>query len=489
MWLYCSSSLSGATHDTAFADPSVLTGEKSRTRAASSTGKLVPVPDAYTPPRIGSNSPRGGALGLLPEFSRDALGLFSRCARDYGDFVRMRLGPMRVVLVSHPQLVEDVLVTRSHDFRKNLAPRLQSALGNGLLISEGDFWLRQRRLMQPAFHRQQIDRMAATMVATVSRALDEWKVGETRDIYQELLEVSLQIVARTLFGTDPAPHMPVIRRSSQIMTEHLRSRLFSLMMLVPDWMPTPGNLRYAGAVRDLDTLVYELISERRATCEGPADDLLGLLLAARDEVGQPLTDRQVRDEVLTIMSAGYETTALTLAWAWVLLSRNPVQRARLRTEIAAVLVDRRASATDVAALDYTRHIVAETLRLYPSAWAIVRQAARDTRIGGQFVAAGTTVLISLWVLHRDPRFFEDPDIFRPERWADGLAQRLPRFAYMPFGGGQRTCMGSAFAQVETVLLLATIAQRFNISLVEREQLVPVPVLTLQPSRSAEVLLS
>jgi cytochrome P450 len=429
--------------------------------------------------------PPGGGLGLLRELNRDALGMLTRCARDYGDLVPLRLGLKRIVLISHPRLVEEVLVTRSHDFRKNLAPRLRSSLGNGLLVSEGDFWLRQRRLMQPAFHRQRIDAMAAVMVSTVSECLDRWRTGERHDIYREMMDVSLQIVARTLFGTDVTAEMPIIRRSSRIMTEHLRSRLFTPMMLVPDGVPTPGNRRHAAAVRDLDGLIYRLIAERRRV--GTGEDLLGMLLAARDATGRPLSDRQVRDEVLTVMSAGYDTTALALTWAWVLLARTPVMAARMRAEIDAVLGDRPASAADVSRLHYVGQVVAETLRLYPSAWAIMREAARDTSLGGQRISGGTTVLLSLWVLHRDPRWFDEPEVFRPERWSDGFAQRLPRFAYLPFGGGQHACLGSPFAQLEITLLLATIAQRFHVEVVEHEgPLEPVPVLTLQPNRTVGV---
>jgi cytochrome P450 len=267
------------------------------------------------------------------------------------------------------------------------------------------------------------------------------------------------------------------------MTAHLRSRLFSLMMLLPDSVPTPGNRRYAAAVRNLDTLVYRLIAERRAASRDGDDDLLGLLLAARDDHGRGMTDRQLRDEVLTIMSAGYGTTALALTWAWVLLARYPSTASRLRAEIGAVLGGRPPTAEDVPRLPYTKQVIAETLRLYPSAWAIGREAVRDTHIGGQRVRMRTTVLLSPWVLHRDPRFFDEPDAFRPARWADGLAERLPRFAYVPFGGGQRRCIGSGFAQLELTLLLATIAQRFRIELAEPTRPVePVPVLTLLPCR-------
>jgi cytochrome P450 len=303
--------------------------------------------------------------------------------------------------------------------------------------------------------------------------------------------VTLQIVARTLFGTDVTQDLVCIRRSSVVMTAHLRSRLFSLMMLLPDSVPTPGNLRYAVAVRALDRLVYRLIDERRAAArDGEAgENLLAMLLGARDDAGRGMTDRQLRDEVLTVMSAGYDTTALALTWAWVLLSQHSSAQARVWAEVDAVLAGRAPTAADAARLSYVEQVVAETLRLYPSAWAIGREAAHDTHIGGQRVSKGTTVLLSPWVLHRDPRFFDEPDAFRPERWADGLAQRLPRFAYVPFGGGQRACIGSAFAKLELRLLLAAIAQRFRVELAEPGRpLEARPVLTLQPRSSVLVRL-
>jgi len=443
------------------------------------------------PARIGTQRPRDGLLGLLPELSRNALGLLTRCSRDYGDFVRMRIGLTHVVLISHPDLVEEVLVTRHRDFRKNLGTRrLRSALGNGLLVSEGDYWLRQRRLMQPAFHRQRVDGMAETMVSTASKALDTWHAGDRRDIYDEMTEITLPIAARTLFGTDVSQDLPRIRRSSQIMSAHIRSRLFSLMMLLPDSVPTPGNRRYAAAVGALDTLVYRLIAQRRAAPGPEENDLLAMLLAVRDDAGRGMTDRQLRDEVLTVMSASYDTTALALTWAWVLLAQNPVAERHMAAEIDAVLGRRVPSAADVPHLKYVEQVVEETLRLYPSAWVIGREAVHDTQIGGQSVSKHTTVLISPWVLHRDPRFFAEPETFCPERWADGLAQRLPRFAYVPFGGGQRACIGSGFALLEIALVLSTVAQRFRIQLAEPARIVePLPVLTLQPRERIQVVLS
>ena len=440
--------------------------------------------------RIAHDAPPHGLLGLLPELSRDALGLLTRCARDHGDFVRVRLGLSRAVLLGHPDLVEEVLVTRNHDFRKNLgARRLGSLLGNGLVLSEGDFWLRQRRLMQPAFHRQRIGAMADTMVGCALATVAGWRAGEIRDVAREMTELTMQIVGRTLFGTDVGEDLRRIRDSSQAITQHFRSRLFTLMILVPDSIPTPGNMRYGRAVRDLERLVYRITTERRASGRH-GDDLLGMLLSACDDDGRGMTDRQLRDEVMTLLLAGHDTTALALTWAWVLLAQHPDVEARLHAEIDAAVGRRAPTAADVARLSYVEQVVNETLRLYPTAWVIGREAVRDTHIGGQPVARGTTVLMSPWVIQRDPRFYDAPDEFRPERWSDGLAGRLPRYAYVPFGAGQRVCIGSGFAQLEATLLLTTLAQRFRLELADPAQPIePLPVVTLRARRPVLMKLS
>jgi cytochrome P450 len=435
---------------------------------------------SYPPPSIGTAAPKSGVLGQLPELGRDALGLLSRVTRDYGDLVTIRLGLTRTVVVGHPDLIEEVLVTRNHDYRKSESTRrLGSLLGRGLLLSEGDFWLRQRRLMQPAFHRQRLARMADAMIDSAADMVSNWRDGDVRAINMEMMELTLRIVGRTLFGTDVGEDLERIRRSTYVLSEHFRSRLYSLMILMPDSVPTPGNRRYQAALRDLDALVYRIVGERRRSGE-PGGDLLGLLLSASDENGHAMDDRQLRDEVMTLLLAGHDTTALALTWAFVLLAQNPSAAEPLFTEIDAVLGDRRAEPADARALPYTDRVITETLRLYPTAWAIGREALRDTSIGGQRVPRGTTVLMVPWVVHRDPRFFASPDEFRPDRWASGLAEALPRFAYMPFGGGQRVCIGSAFAQLEATLLLATISQRFRLALANPTETVePWPVVTLR----------
>ena len=419
-------------------------------------------------------------LGLLPDLARDALGLLTRVTRDYGDLVRIRLGLTPAIVVGHPDLAGEVLVTRNHDYRKgDAARRLGSLLGKGLLLSEGDVWLRQRRLMQPAFHRQRLAQMADAMIDSAVDLANGWQDNEVRAINLEMQELTLRIVGRTLFGTDVGEDLDRIRHATVVLGEHFRSRLYTLLTLLPDNVPTPGNLRYQTAVRDLDALVYRIIGERRAT-DASSEDLLGMLLSARDDAGQGMNDRQLRDEVMTLLLAGHDTTALALTWAFVLLAQSATARDRLEAEVEAVVTDCRLVAADVANLRYTDHVVTETLRLYPTAWAIGREALRDTQIGGQPVRRGTTVLIVPWVMHRDPRFFDEPAAFLPERWDNGLSERLPRFAYLPFGGGQRVCIGSGFAQLEATLLLATISQRWRLELANpAAEVEPWPVVTLR----------
>jgi cytochrome P450 len=453
------------------------------------TLKPVRQSSGYPPPSIGTDAPHGGPLGLLPDLAHDALGLLTRVTRDYGDLVRIRLGLTPVVVIGHPDLMEEVLVTRNHDYRKGDATRrLGSLLGKGLLLSEGDFWLRQRRLMQPAFHRQRLAQMADAMIDSAVDMANSWRDNEVRAINLEMQELTLRIVGRTLFGTDVGEDLARIRSATAVLGEHFRSRLYTLLTLLPDNVPTPGNLRYQAAVRDLDALVYRIIGERRAAGVD-RQDLLGMLLSARDDAGQGMTDRQLRDEVMTLLLAGHDTTALALTWAFVLLAQNPAARECLQAEVDRVLGNRVPSASDVSNLRYTDRVVTETLRLYPTAWAIGREALRDTAIGGHNVRRGTTVLIVPWVMHRDPRFFEQPSAFQPERWENGLAERLPRFAYLPFGGGQRVCIGSGFAQLEATLLLAAITQRWRLELAAPgEPIEPWPVVTLRTKADVPVRL-
>ncbi len=425
--------------------------------------------------------PRGTLLlGNFRDFGRDQLGFYESCARGHGDLVRVRLGPRRLLLVFHPDAIEEVLATRSRDYVKSPGVRLlRSLLGDGLLLSEGEIWLRQRRLVQPAFHRQRLAEYARIMTAATERRLEGWTDGQVIDVNAEMLGLTQDIVARTLFGADVSRESAAIAQAVQVLMEDFSSRLHTLRLL-PWWVPTPGNLRANRAIRDLDALVYRIIEGRRRSGEDRGD-LLSMLLHAQDaDDGSGMTDRQVRDEVMTLFMAGHETTAVALAWTWLLLGQQPAAEAGLGETLAAALDGRVPTAEDLPRLAYAEHVVSEAMRLYPPAYALGRQAIRRTAVAGHTLGRGVIVVVPTWVVHRDPRWFADPLAFRPERWADGLARRLPRYAYAPFGGGPRQCVGNAFAMMEAVLILVTIARRFRLVLEPDQRVTPVPYVTLRP---------
>ncbi|MGH7268678.1 MAG: cytochrome P450, partial [Candidatus Rokuibacteriota bacterium] len=311
---------------------------------------------------------------------------------------------------------------------------------------------------------------------------------ETRDVHAEMTHLTLGIVAETLFGADVRAHADRVARALSVLMASFTARRASLVP-VPIAVPTPGNLALRRAIRRLDALVYAMIHDRRAG-GGGRDDLLTLLLEARDEDdGRGMTDRQVRDELITLFLAGHETTANALSWTWYLLARHPAVASRLAVELRGVLGGRAPGAADLPRLSYADAVVREAMRLYPPAHSLSRQPLRDTELGGYRVPAGTMVFMSPWVIHRDPRFFADPEAFDPDRWTDGLARRLPRFAYFPFGGGPRLCIGNAFATMEAVLLLATIGARFQPRLAPGEQVVADASVTLRPRGGIRMILS
>ncbi|HEX6738794.1 MAG TPA: cytochrome P450 [Vicinamibacteria bacterium] len=424
--------------------------------------------------------PKGSfLLGSLPDFGRDLLGFFSSSAR-YGDVVRFRLARYPALLLYHPDHVEQVLVTRSRDYAKHsfFFRHVEAIFGNGLLTSEGDFWLRQRRLAQPAFHRERIAGYADTMAACAERQVSGWRGGEVRDVQREMMAITLEIVSRTLFGAQVDQDAAAVGRAFDLVAREIAVRV-ARPFRIPDGVPTPGNRRYRAGLRQLDHIVYEMIRTRRAQ-GGGGDDLLSLLLQAQDEDGSRMTDAQLRDEAVTLFLAGHETTALALAWTLFLLARHPEAAARVGAEVDEALGGRRPAMADLPRLAYTEHAIKEAMRLYPPVYAVGREAVRDTEAAGYPVAKGTTVFASQWVIHRDPRFYPDPDTFRPERWASEAARALPKFAYFPFGGGPRLCIGNTFAMMEAVLILAVLAGRFRFELEPGQRVTPFPSITLRP---------
>ena len=412
------------------------------------------------------------------------MGFYVACAREYGDVVPVRLGPRRALLIYHPDAIEDVLVTRSRDFIKSPGVRLLSwLLGEGLLLSEGELWLRQRRLVQPAFHRERLAAYGEVMTAYTARQVADWKDGDVRDVHAEMMALTQAIVAKTLFDADigDKDESDAIGQASNVLIEDFGARLVSLLQqIIPRWVPTPANLRTRRAIRRLDEVVYRMIAARRRSDEDRGD-LLSILLHAQDaDDGSRMTNRQVRDEVMTLFMAGHETTAVALSWTWYLLAHHPEVDAKLAEELRAVVGDRTPAVTDVPHLTYAAMVITESMRLYPPAYAMGRQAVKPTEVAGHPVAPGLIVILPTWVVHRDPRWWKEPEVFRPERWADDLARRQPRFAYFPFGGGPHQCIGNGFATMEAILLLATIARRFRLTMVPGQRVTPTPYVTLRP---------
>jgi len=437
----------------------------------------VAMATALAPP-----GPKGHfVLGNLPEFSRDPLGFLEMCAREYGDVVFLRVAGVDSFVLNHPDYIDEVLVANARNFHKNRTTRMRPLnllLGNGLVSSEGDFWKRQRRLAQPAFHRDRIAAYADAMTGFTERMLDRWQNGETKDIHRGMMGLTLEIVAKTLFGADVAGVAEEVGAALEVAMDRMSGQN-TWIRLIDNYVPTPGRYRFERAVKRLDKVIYEIIRQRRASGDDQGD-LLSMLLAAQDEDGSQMTDRQLRDEVMTLFLAGHETTALTLSWTWHLLAKHPEIEAALLSELQSVLGGRTPTIGDLGQLRYTEKIIKESMRLYPPAWSIGREALTDCKIGGYHVAAGTQVFMIQWTMHRDPRYFASPDQFDPDRWDNDFEKTIPKYAYFPFGGGPRQCIGNSFAMMEAMLLLAAIAQRAKLEAAPGPAVVPAPSVTLRP---------
>jgi cytochrome P450 len=439
-------------------------------------------------PLVRPPGPRNrGIVGNFPLGSRDPLGLYTQWARQYGDMFYYRAFYRHIYFLNHPDLIENVLVTNSRNFIKGEALRSnQRIFGNGLLTNEGESWLRQRRLIQPAFHRDRIQSYGNTMVAYTERMMAGWRDGEVRDIHRDTMRLALEIVAKALFNVEITSERDRVATALNTVME-LGSGGRMLLPPLLRMVPTPGNIRYRHAARQLDDIVYDLIRQRRSNGQG-TDDLLSALLQAQDESGGGMRDEQLRDEVMTLLLAGHETTAVSLSWTWYLLAQYPEIEKKLWSELREVLHGRSPTTQDLSKLPYTERVVKEVMRLYPPAWAIVRNSLEDCELGGYRVPARATLMMSQWVMHRDPRYFEQPESFNPDRWLDDRAKGTPKFAYFPFGGGPRSCIGAAFATMEAILVLATIAQKYQIRVAPECPVEAVPSITLRPKHGIKVML-
>lgn len=413
-----------------------------------------------------------------------------KIAHDYGPVVRYPIGPLAVYLVSHPDGVRHVLQENHRNYSKDTFQyRLLSTItGTGLLTSDGDHWLRQRRLAQGAFHRSQIAAFADLMSAASTAMLTRWDAAADRgtplDIAAEMMHLALQIVGRALFSVEIGDQADTLAQATLIVLDHIvgRARTFGV---IPTWLPTTGNRRFAAAMRTLEEAVYATVHKRRATTSAEAastpHDLLAMLMAARDPAtGEAMSDRQLRDEVMTMLIAGHETVASALAWTWHLLAGHPEVEARLHRELDEELGGRPPTAADLPRLRYTEMVFLEAMRLYPPAWIITRRALADDQIGDYRIPAGALVVTSPYVTHRLPAWWNAAEQFIPERFAAEPSAARPRFAYYPFGGGPRQCIGNNFALVEAVVVIATVAQRYRLHALHGHPIEVEPGVTLRP---------
>jgi cytochrome P450 len=425
-------------------------------------------------------------LGVLPEFRKNAPQFLQKVARAHGDLVHFRLGPQNAYVISNPEWIKDILITNQSNFTKSrMLERAKVLLGEGLLTSEAEFHKRQRRLVQPAFHRDRLIGYGAAMAECAAQCRDRWSAGERFDVSREMNRLTLAIVARTLFSADVSSEADEI---GSALTEVLG--LFE-MVLMPfsEWiekLPLPSVRRFEKARARLDQTIYRMIAERRASGEDKGD-LLSMLLLAQDEDASTMTDKQVRDEALTLFLAGHETTANALTWTWYLLSQNPEAEARFHAEIDSVLAGRLPTFDDLAQLKYVEMVFAESMRLFPPAWGIGRRPLQAYRIGDYEIPARTVMLMSPYVVHRDPRWYPEPEKFDPDRFLPENAAGRPKFSYFPFGGGARVCIGERFAWMEGVLLLATLGARWKLRLVPGHRVETRALITLRAKYGMEMV--
>ncbi|WP_425045208.1 cytochrome P450 [Primorskyibacter sp. S87] len=436
------------------------------------------------PPRPDDGLP---LLGSMLAFAGNQLVYPVEVTRKYGDIVDMNLAGWRTWLVSDMDALEQILVRDHGKFIK--APliwrQITAVFGKGLLSSDGKLWQHQRRLAAPHFTPKRVQDYDSLIVSLAQKAVDRWPEQQTFDIHPDMMNLMLRIVMGTVFDADAESEVEIMERALNLLLEEMSYR-FRRPLLIPDWVPLASNRRYLKAIGEIDGVVDRLIQERHKNGTEGRTDYLSALMASVDENGQKMPDRQIRDEAVTVLLAGHETTALTMTWAFYLLGQHPKIQCKVIAEIDAVLEGRDAGSADMPDLPFTQAVILESMRLYPAGWMFGREAIEDCEINGYHCPKGTQILIAPWVLHRDARHFDNPEEFRPERWLDGLAQRLPRYAFLPFGGGPRTCIGNSLALLETTLSLATILQRGTIEWQGEKPVQPYPSATLIPQGGVHV---
>ncbi len=440
-----------------------------------------------TPKKTPPSPPQGLIGGHLLKLT-DPVTFYMDNMRQYGDIVRLNFNGFTSYQVNHPDLIQQVLVQKASSFHKSpIYKRLLSVyLGDGLLISDGEFWKRQRKLAQPAFHTRRINAYAETMVDYSQQMLDEWQPGQQRDIAQEMMRLTLWIVGKTLFDADLSQSSGQVAEALEFLLDDIPSTAKQIIRL-PRWIPTPTRNRRQQVIETLEGVMNPIIEERRRTGEDHGD-LLSMLLLAQDDEGQGMTDQQVRDEALTLVLAGHETTANALTWTLYLLSQNPQAEQKLLEEVDAVLGGNPPTLDDLGKLQYTEMVLKEGMRLYPPAWSFGRQAIEDVRIGDYWIPERSGVMIVSYVVHRHPDYWDRPEQFQPERFTPEAEHARHKYAYFPFGGGSRICIGNAFAMMEARLILASIMQRYRLRLVPGHVVEPEPLITMRPRYGMQMML-
>lgn len=430
-------------------------------------------------------------IGSLRDFQRNPLGFSLEIAQNYGDIARVTLLGEESIFVNDPDAIQHILQTNSRNYDKQTMDYqlLYPLVGRGLLTSDGDAWLRQRRLMQPAFHRQRIAALGQMMVEETLVALARWRSparqGAPLAVDQEMMRLTLSIVGKALLSVDLGAEASEFGQAFK--RANARFGYENMVSVMLPWLPTRQNRQFKSAIQTMDRLVFEIIARRRAE-PGDHDDLLTMLLGARDEeTGVGMSDRQLRDEMMTILLAGHETTANALTWTFYLLSQHPEAVARLRAEVDEVLADQPPGVADLPRLPYTRMVFQEALRLYPPAWSIARRAVEDDELAGYRIPAGSVVHISLYALHRHPQLWDEPDDFRPERFTDHEVERRHKFAYLPFSAGPRKCIGDQFALTEGQLILASVAQHYDLTLAPGQRIDTAALITLNPKHGMSMI--
>jgi len=420
-------------------------------------------------------------LGHLFSFRRDSIGFLKRIAGEYGDIVHFKIGPIRIVLLNHPDLIKEVLTTQHRNFVKGRPLEMaKELLGEGLLTSEGDFHKRQSRLIQPAFHRSMIESYVPALTKCVTQLMDSWKENMTVDVKEEMTNMSIAIAGKTLFGSDTQQEAEEINQALDTATS-LFGRIplpFSEFLLK---LPLPGTLRFNKAKARLDKTIYRMIDERRRN-KVEKGDLLSLLIGSQDEESDEgrMSDQQVRDEAITLFLTAFDTTSTALTWTWYLLSQNPEAEDELHEELDRVLNGRLPTVHDIAQLKFTKMVFGESMRLYPPSYVIPRQAVEDFPIDKYIIPGGSIILLSPYLIHHDPRFHPDPEKFDPHAWDDHSHGMNSKYEYFPFSRGPRSCIGEPFAWMQGILVLATIAQFWHMKLVPGHPVELLPLINLRP---------